>query len=169
MSSGEITSIPDLRKRRMANLLNILDERIVIGDGATGTYLYELGVPMNHCLEEINLSRPEIVARVYREYADAGAQVIETNSFGANRIRLAHFGLDRHGRRTESPLRANRARGARGPDGRLCRRLRGPALAAPGGWRIHHGRAQGAFPRTNRRADRGRLRPDLPRDVHLAG
>ncbi len=78
----------------MANLLNILDERIVIGDGATGTYLYELGVPMNHCLEEINLSRPEIVARVYREYADAGAQVIETNSFGANRIRLARFGLD---------------------------------------------------------------------------
>jgi homocysteine S-methyltransferase len=78
----------------MANLLNILNERIVVGDGATGTYLYELGVPVNHCLEEINLSRPELLARVYREYADAGAQVIETNSFGANRARLAHYGLD---------------------------------------------------------------------------
>jgi homocysteine S-methyltransferase len=78
----------------MANLLNILNERIVIGDGATGTYLYELGVPMNHCLEEVNLSRPELVERVYREYAEAGAQVIETNSFGANRVRLARFGLD---------------------------------------------------------------------------
>ena len=78
----------------MATLLEILNERIVIGDGATGTYLYELGVPLNHCLEEINLSQPELLARVYREYAAAGAQVIETNSFGANRVRLAHFGLD---------------------------------------------------------------------------
>jgi homocysteine S-methyltransferase len=78
----------------MANLLDILKERIVLGDGATGTYLYELGVPLNHCLEEINVSQPELLTRLYREYADAGAQVIETNSFGANRVRLARFGLD---------------------------------------------------------------------------
>jgi methionine synthase I (cobalamin-dependent)/5,10-methylenetetrahydrofolate reductase len=78
----------------MANLLDILKERVVVGDGATGTYLYELGVPLNHCLEEINLSRPELLERIYREYADAGAQIIETNSFGANRVRLAHYGLD---------------------------------------------------------------------------
>jgi len=78
----------------MANLLDILNERIVLGDGATGTYLYELGVPLNHCLEEVNLSQPELLTRIYREYADAGAQVIETNSFGANRIRLARYGLD---------------------------------------------------------------------------
>ena len=78
----------------MANLLELLRERIVIGDGATGTYLYELGVPLNHCLEEINVSQPELITRLYREYADAGAQVIETNSFGANSIRLAQFGLE---------------------------------------------------------------------------
>jgi methionine synthase / methylenetetrahydrofolate reductase(NADPH) len=78
----------------MANLLDLLNDRIVLGDGATGTYLYELGVPLNHCLEEVNLSQPELLTRLYREYADAGAQVIETNSFGANRIRLARFGLD---------------------------------------------------------------------------
>src|SRR5277367_4294054 len=78
----------------MANLLDILNERIVLGDGATGTYLYDLGVPLNHCLEEVNLSQPDLLARLYREYADAGAQVIETNSFGANRVRLARFGLD---------------------------------------------------------------------------
>ena len=78
----------------MANLLDILNERIVIGDGATGTYLYELGVPLNHCLEEVNLTQPALLQRLYREYAAAGAQVIETNSFGANRIRLARFGLD---------------------------------------------------------------------------
>src|SRR5258706_9429465 len=79
----------------MANLLDILQDRIVLGDGATGTYLYELGVPLSHCLEEVNLTRPELVTRVYQEYADAGAQVIETNSFGANRVRLARFGLEK--------------------------------------------------------------------------
>jgi methionine synthase I (cobalamin-dependent)/5,10-methylenetetrahydrofolate reductase len=78
----------------MANLLDILRERIVLGDGATGTYLYELGVPPNHCLEEINLSQPEMLTRLYGEYVGAGAQVIETNSFGANRVRLARYGLD---------------------------------------------------------------------------
>jgi methionine synthase I (cobalamin-dependent)/5,10-methylenetetrahydrofolate reductase len=78
----------------MANLLEILNERIVLGDGATGTYLYDLGVPLNHCLEEVNVSQPDLLVRLYREYAEAGAQVIETNSFGANRVRLARFGLD---------------------------------------------------------------------------
>jgi homocysteine S-methyltransferase len=78
----------------MANLLDLLRERVVLGDGATGTYLYELGVPLHHCLEELNLTRPELVTRVYQEYANAGAQVIETNSFGANRVRLARFGLE---------------------------------------------------------------------------
>jgi homocysteine S-methyltransferase len=78
----------------MANLLEVLHERIVIGDGATGTYLYELGVPFHSCLEELNLTRPELVADAYRAYANAGAEVIETNSFGANRLRLAPFGLE---------------------------------------------------------------------------
>jgi methionine synthase I (cobalamin-dependent)/5,10-methylenetetrahydrofolate reductase len=78
----------------MANLLEVLHERIVIGDGATGTYLYELGVPFPSCLEELNLTRPELVAQAYRAYAEAGAEVIETNSFGANRLRLARFGLE---------------------------------------------------------------------------
>ena len=83
-----------LVKHFMAKFLDILNERIVLGDGATGTYLYDLGAPLNHCLEELNLTQPELVTRVYQEYADAGAQVIETNSFGANRIRLARFGLE---------------------------------------------------------------------------
>jgi len=77
----------------MAKFLDLLQERVVLGDGATGTYLYELGAPLNQCLEELNLTRSELVTRVYQEYAEAGAQIIETNSFGANRIRLARFGL----------------------------------------------------------------------------
>jgi methionine synthase I (cobalamin-dependent) len=78
----------------MADFLELLRERIVLGDGATGTYLHELGAPANHCLEELNLTRPELVARLYQEYARAGSQVIETNTFGANRVRLARFGLE---------------------------------------------------------------------------
>jgi len=78
----------------MAKLLDLLNDRVVLGDGATGTYLYELGVPLNHCLEELNLTRPELLTKVYQEYADAGSQVIETNSFGANRLRLARYGLE---------------------------------------------------------------------------
>lgn len=77
----------------MAKFLDLLRERVVVGDGATGTYLYELGVPLHQCLEELNVTQPELVTRVYQEYADAGAQVIETNSFGANRVRLDRFGL----------------------------------------------------------------------------
>jgi len=78
----------------MADFLELLRERLVLGDGATGTYLYELGAPVGHCLEELNLTRPELVSRVYQEYARAGSQVVETNSFGANRVRLARFGLE---------------------------------------------------------------------------
>jgi homocysteine S-methyltransferase len=78
----------------MAKLLDELDERILIGDGATGTYLYSLGVPADHCLEEVNLSNPDLVTRAYQDYIAAGARVIETNSFGANRLRLARYGLE---------------------------------------------------------------------------
>ncbi len=80
----------------MANFLEVLRDQVMIADGATGTYLYQLGVPQHHCLEEVNISHPDYVRRLYTEYAQVGAQVIETNSFGANRIRLARFGLEEH-------------------------------------------------------------------------
>ncbi len=78
----------------MANFLDELDERILIGDGATGTYLHTLGVPADHCLEEVNLSNPDLVTRLYQDYIAAGARIVETNSFGANRLRLARYGLE---------------------------------------------------------------------------
>lgn len=78
----------------MANLIDALEDRILIGDGATGTYLYSLGVEADHCLEEVNLSQPDLVTRLYTEYIDAGARIIETNSFGANKFRLSRYGLE---------------------------------------------------------------------------
>lgn len=76
------------------DLLDELRERIVPGDGAMGTYLMELGVPLERCFEELCLARPDLILRVHREYLAAGARVIETNSFGANAARLARHGLE---------------------------------------------------------------------------
>ena len=65
-------------------LLDILKERVVVADGAMGTYLYSLDVPKGHCYDELSVSHPEIVQRVHREYLSAGAEIITTNTFGAN-------------------------------------------------------------------------------------
>jgi len=67
--------------------------RTVLCDGAMGTMLYGQGVFINRCYDELNLSQPEMVRSVHTEYLQAGAEVIETNTFGANAIRLARFGL----------------------------------------------------------------------------
>ena len=65
----------------------------LVVDGAMGTQLYERGVLYSACFEELNLSRPELVAKVHEDYLRAGAQVIETNTFGANAMRLEKYGL----------------------------------------------------------------------------
>lgn len=75
-------------------LLAALHEGPVVGDGGMGTQLYERGVLFSVNYEELNLTRPELVRRVHEDYVRAGAQVIETNTFGANAIRLARHGLD---------------------------------------------------------------------------
>lgn len=63
-------------------------------DGGMGTQLYERGVLFNVNYEELVVSRPELVQRIHEDYVRAGAQVLETNTFGANRVRLARFGLE---------------------------------------------------------------------------
>jgi methionine synthase / methylenetetrahydrofolate reductase(NADPH) len=73
--------------------LEALDERVLVCDGAMGTMLYSKGVFINKSFDALNVTQPEIVLDVHKEYVRAGADVIETNTFGANRIKLGSFGL----------------------------------------------------------------------------
>src|SRR4029079_3896544 len=68
-------------------------ESLVLFDGAMGTMLYAKGVFINQCSDELNVRAPDLVRDVHRAYVKAGAEVLETNSFGANRLKLAQFGL----------------------------------------------------------------------------
>ena len=75
------------------SFLRELDARVLVCDGAMGTMLYAKGVFVNRCFESLNLAQPDLVAEVHLGYARAGADVLETNTFGANRVKLASFGL----------------------------------------------------------------------------
>lgn len=77
------------------NFLEHIKERVIVGDGAIGTMLYSKGVGLDANFEHLNLVRPSLVAELHREYLSAGARVIETNTFGANRTRLAPIGLEK--------------------------------------------------------------------------
>lgn len=78
----------------MNDLLTALKENVLCGDGAMGTLLAERGIPAGSCFEELCLSRPEVISGIHREYLEAGAMVITTNSFGANSLKLSAFGLE---------------------------------------------------------------------------
>ncbi|HET7456039.1 MAG TPA: bifunctional homocysteine S-methyltransferase/methylenetetrahydrofolate reductase [Gemmatimonadaceae bacterium] len=80
---------------RSAALARLLDpERVVVFDGAMGTMLYARGVFINQSYDELNVRSPELVRDVHRAYVKAGAEVLETNSFGANRVKLTQYGLE---------------------------------------------------------------------------
>ena len=70
-----------------------LNSGVVVGDGAMGTMLYSKGIFINRCFDELNLSAPQVVREVHQEYVKAGAEIIETNTFGGNRARLSAFGF----------------------------------------------------------------------------
>src|SRR5580658_8402161 len=74
-------------------LTEIFGTRSVLCDGAMGTSLYARGVFINRCFDELNLSQPDMVRSVHEEYLQAGAEIIETNTFGANALRLERHGL----------------------------------------------------------------------------
>lgn len=97
------------------SILARMKEFPLVFDGAMGTMIYERGVFIHTCYDELCLSNPRLVLQIHRDYIDAGAQVIETNTFGANPIKLKTFGL---AERTEAINRAGvrLAREAAGPD-----------------------------------------------------
>src|SRR5580698_8839448 len=74
-------------------LADIFGTRTVLCDGAMGTSLYARGIFINRCYDELNLSQPELVRTIHEEYLQAGAEIIETNTFGANALRLQRYGL----------------------------------------------------------------------------
>src|SRR6266853_816064 len=84
-----VAAIPN----RSAEFRQALEQRILVADGAMGTALYAKGIFLNRCYDELNLSLPAMIRDVHQEYIRAGAEIIETNTYGANRKRLAAFGL----------------------------------------------------------------------------
>jgi methionine synthase I (cobalamin-dependent)/5,10-methylenetetrahydrofolate reductase len=77
----------------MTKFADIFANRPILADGAMGTVLYARGVFINRCYDELNLSDPGLILSIHEEYLQAGADIIETNTFGANRFRLARHGL----------------------------------------------------------------------------
>ena len=71
----------------------MFDSRLVLADGAMGTVLYARGIFINRCYDELNLSDPNLILSVHEEYLQAGAEILESNTFGANRFRLTRHGL----------------------------------------------------------------------------
>lgn len=82
-----------LSKSRAKEFREALAHGVLVADGAMGTMLYEKGVFINRCYDELNLSAPQLVKEVHEAYVKAGAQILEANTFGANRGRLATFSL----------------------------------------------------------------------------
>jgi len=78
---------------RSANFRKQLAERVIVADGAMGTMLYARGVFINRCFDELNIAQPSLVLETHKEYVRAGAEILEANTFGANRARLSSFGL----------------------------------------------------------------------------
>jgi len=73
--------------------LERLEKRIIVCDGAMGTMVYSKGISLSRCFDELNLTMPQLVKDVHLGYLKAGAEVLETNTFGANCFRLEKFNL----------------------------------------------------------------------------
>ena len=98
-----------------ATLERLLDPNaIIVFDGAMGTMLYSKGVFINQCYDELALRAPDMVRDIHRQYVDAGADVLETNSFGANRMKLTQYGLQEQVREINRAAAAVAREAARG-------------------------------------------------------
>ncbi len=81
-------------QERISPFLQRLRQGFLLADGAMGTELYRRGVPYDRCFEELNISKPDLVQAIHMDYIRAGAELIETNTFGGNALRLAAHGLE---------------------------------------------------------------------------
>src|SRR6266853_4618883 len=79
---------------RMKAFRDQLSRRVLVADGATGTLLYDKGIFINRCYDELNVSQPELIRELHHEYMQAGAEIIETNTFGGNSFRLARHSME---------------------------------------------------------------------------
>jgi len=78
----------------MNSFLTALKQRVLVLDGAMGTMLQERGLAPGASPEAMNLESPEVVTAVHKAYAEAGADIIVTNTFGGNRVKLSHYQLE---------------------------------------------------------------------------
>ena len=78
------------------SFLRELKNRVMVCDGAIGTSIYNRGVYINRCFDELNLSNPDLIREIHREYIKSGVDIIETNSFGANSFKLMRHGLEKN-------------------------------------------------------------------------
>lgn len=115
---------------RSCLFLERLNEEVLIGDGAMGTLLYSRGIPLEVNFEYLNLVNPSVVKQVHIDYAKAGAHLLETNTFGANALRLSAIGLEKKVREINE-AGARLARSAAGPQ-RFVAGSVGPLIPARG-------------------------------------
>ena len=79
--------------RMATDLLARIKQSAVLCDGAMGTLLYAKGIFINRCYDELNVSQPDLIRGIHHEYLQAGAEIIETNTFGGNSFRLARHSM----------------------------------------------------------------------------
>ncbi|MFO7768292.1 MAG: bifunctional homocysteine S-methyltransferase/methylenetetrahydrofolate reductase [bacterium] len=81
-------------KKPLPPLMELLEDHVMVLDGAMGTMLYERGVFINTCYDALNLGSGDLVEEIHRAYVEAGSELIQTNTFGANRVKLLGYGLE---------------------------------------------------------------------------
>ena len=119
--------------KRMDHFRTSRTDRILVFDGAMGTMLYAKGVYINRCYDELNLSNPDLVREIHAEYIRAGADIIETNTFGATAHKLQQYGLEGNLHEINAQRREGRPRSRRRSRLR-CRRNRPTRLAHRALW-----------------------------------